>query len=211
MRDDAFVALAKCGDQEAIASVPERAGGCDENGVTALMWALYYGHPETAEHIASLRPVNLFEAAALGWVDPLQECLDQHPGEVDSRSPDGFTALGFACFFGKLDAARLLLNKGANPNLPSENAMGVAPLHSALAGGYLEVVHHLVNHGADVNLPSGEGWTPLHYAGDLGDEELVRFLRSRGAMCGLLNSLGVDAEGHARSVGHVTAADAMRD
>lgn len=211
MRDDAFVALAKCGDQEAIASVPERAGGCDEHGVSALMWALYYGHPETAAFIGRLRPVSLHEAAALGRMDDLVEGAAQNPGSPNSLSADGFTALGFASYFGQIEAVQWLLEQGCDPNVVSQNSLGVAPLHSALSAGYLEVVYQLVKYGADVNLASAEGWTPLHYAGDLGDEELVRFLRAHGAICGAKNHLGEDAEGHARAVGHGVAADAMRD
>ena len=51
--------------------------------------------------------------------------------------PDGFTPLHLAAFFGRLEAAALLVDRGADLEAPSRNPRfpSVRPLHSAIAGG----------------------------------------------------------------------------
>jgi ankyrin repeat protein len=62
-------------------------------------------------------------------------------------SPDGYTALGLASFFGHLQAVNLLLGR-RQVNVASRNEMNVMPLHSAVAGRHLAVAKVLLEHGA---------------------------------------------------------------
>lgn len=199
-----FVELAKHGD---IAGM-EAAGtsfvdSVDGSGVSALMWALYYGQPQAAEWIEARRDqISIFEAAALGRSEIVSEHLERDPALANTKSPDGFTALGFAAYMGHLAAVSLLLDAGADPNTLSENPIGAAPLHSALSNGFVSIAKTLVKRGADPNLAAAGGWTPLHYCADIGDAELAQWLMERGAMPGPVNSEGVSAIQHAEQVGH---------
>src|SRR5580700_2822206 len=89
----------------------------DADGVSLLMHSLYRGHRDLAEVIASRKKtVDIFEAASLGRLDRLKECIRDSSGDgsatnarsLDLPSKDGFTALHFACFFGQPEAARVL-------------------------------------------------------------------------------------------------------
>ena len=51
---------------------------------------------------------------------------------IDERSADGFTALHLAAFFGRPEAVRLLLDRGADPNRWATGEPPVQPLHSAV-------------------------------------------------------------------------------
>lgn len=180
-----FLELAKSAETEAVRTAlsenPTLADVRDNEGVSALMWALYYSRNENAVAIRERRnAIDLFEAASLGDVETLVGLLAENPNLANVPSPDGFHPLGLAAYFGQEACIAPLLAAGANPNLPSANTMKFAPLHSALGGHHYDIAKALVRAGADVNLPSGEGWTSLHYAADLGDEDMAQFLMENG-------------------------------
>lgn len=209
-----LIIAAKQGDLEAIDKLlsdhPELADAKDEDGVSAILLALYHGHPDVARRLARDRTdFSIFEATVLGKLERLREIIEAIPESVNAVSSDGFTALGFAAYFGQLDSATLLLAKGANPNIVSRNALGVAPLHSALAGGQSAIALMLINGGADVNLKNSEGWTPLHYTADVGDAEIAALLVEMGADYSLKNKDNRTAAELAVDVGHDHVADAI--
>ena len=89
----------------------------DAEGRTPILLALYFRQEELARLIRDRNPdPDLFEAAALGEVDLLPELLAASPQGAKSVAPDGFGVLGLAVYFGRVEAAELLLEAGANPN-----------------------------------------------------------------------------------------------
>jgi ankyrin repeat protein len=149
------------------------------------MQALYGGDRQGAAAIRAASPsLDVFEAAALGDLEELRARLDDDNAAVSEWSEDGFTPLHYAAFFGHTDAARLLLERGADLEVPARNeqfALEARPLHSALAGSQKEVALVLLDAGAEVNAREHQGTTPLHEAAQHGDAELVRLLLERGA------------------------------
>ena len=90
----------------------------------------------------------IFAAAIMGETARIEELLTGNRSLVSLLSTDGWTPLHLAAFFGKTDAARLLLNKGAPVNARSTNPMQNMPLHAAAAGKHAEIVKLLLDHGA---------------------------------------------------------------
>jgi ankyrin repeat protein len=150
-----------------------------------VMEALYEGRTEEAQALAAARSdLDVFEAAALGDGDRLRALLDEDPELATSWSDDGFTPLHFAAFFGHPEAARLLVERGADLEARSTNeqfALDAAPLHSASAAGHVEACRVLLNAGADVNAVQHGGYTALLDAAANGNDELVELLLERGA------------------------------
>lgn len=187
----------------------------DANGVSAVLWALYRGHREVAELLVEKGAgLDLFEAAAVGRRDILEGILEKEPELVSAYSPDGFTALGLACFFGSQEAVEVLLEKGADPNAVSKNQMRVTPLHSAVAHRdgprALEMTRALVAHRAEVNVAQEGGWTPLHQAAAHGQTEIVRLLLEQGADTQALSADGRTPLQMAQEGGHEPAAELLR-
>ena len=145
------------------------------------MQALYGGDDETARRLAETGEVDIFEAASLGDVARLADLLAGDPALALTRSDDDFTPLHYAAFFDGPEAARLLLEHGADGNAFADNELGVHPLNSAAAAGQREVAAILLEHGADPNAPTRLGFTPLDAAHANGDKKLAELLRSHGA------------------------------
>jgi ankyrin repeat protein len=140
----------------------------------------------------------------------VEALLNADPAQVNAFAPDGFQPLGLAAFFGHPRVARLLLERGADPNIPSRNGLAVQPLNSAVAGQHLEVARLLLNHGADPNARQGENFAPLHGAAQNGQVEMIRLLLERGADPRATAANGKTPLDYALEENHADAAQILR-
>ncbi|MGH9159312.1 MAG: ankyrin repeat domain-containing protein [Vicinamibacteraceae bacterium] len=95
---------------------------------------------------------DLSIAAALGDHARVAAMLDENPERIREARPCGKRPLSAAIEFGRDDIARLLLDRGANPNW-SEGAWATQgfALHAAARLGNRELVELLLDRGADPN------------------------------------------------------------
>src|SRR5512133_4298379 len=150
-----------------------------------VLQAIYRGDTGEAERLAAGRELDVFEASALGRMERLRELLDEDPSLANAWAGDGFQPLGLASFFGHVDAAQLLVERGAEVNSASRNDFKVMPLHSAAATGDPEVRYELakllLEHGADPNARQQDDFTALMAADQHGDDRLRTLLVEHGA------------------------------
>lgn len=78
-----------------------------------------------------------------------------------------------------VDLTKLLLEKGANPNLA--NDYGETPLHIGICDQRLAIVQALLEKGAHVDLETPEGATPLYIAVVVGNIDIIALLLEKGA------------------------------
>jgi len=208
-----FFELLQAGDADGLRRLleqdPAASEARDAAGVSLLMHSIYRGRRDLAELIASKKTaLDIFEAASLGRLDRLQQCLRDasliNSGSIDSRSKDGFTALHFACFFGQPEAARMLIESGAAVDGIAANPTHVMPLHSAASARNLEAARLLLEHGAPgiVNARQQGGWVPIHAAAQNGDRPMVELLLKHHADPKLANDDGKTPATVAREKGH---------
>jgi ankyrin repeat protein len=174
------------GDVERVTALltedPSLAAARGDDGVSALLLARYRFDRPVMDALMDADPdIDVFEAAAYGRIDRLRERIDNDPGAVAAISADGYTALHLASFFGKTEAARLLIDAGARVDTYTTNDFANQPLHAAAAGRHLEICRVLLAAGADVNATQHGGFTPLHEAAQHGDVEMVELFLSAGA------------------------------
>lgn len=122
---------------------------------------------------------DVFNAVAEGRVPELAYYLDDGCGE-DLRDEDGRTLLVQAVVSKQAEAARLLLSRGANPDLPSFDTGRVA-LHFAAATGDVQMIEALLDYQAMTDYTDEFDWTPLHMATARGKLEAVKALVEAGA------------------------------
>jgi uncharacterized protein len=157
--------------------------------MSELLEALYRGQTDRVEELLARDPaLDVFEAAAFGRTDRLRELLDDDNERANAFGDDGFHPLGLACFFGHVDAARLLLERGADVNALSRNEhVQTAAIHAAAAAEgkdestHYELVKLALEHGADPNLPQGGGFRAIDAARQNGDARVEQLLVEHGA------------------------------
>lgn len=154
--------------------------------MSELLQAVYQGDQARVEVLLAAQPeLDVFEAAAVGRTDRLRELLDEDPSLANAWAEDGYQPLGLASFFGYIEAARLLVERGAEINSASRNDMKVMPLHSAAAASdseaRYEIAKLLLEAGAEPNARQQDDFTPLRAADESGDERLGGLLEEYGA------------------------------
>ena len=103
----------------------------------------------------------------------------------------GGTPLHIAVLAGQENAARLLLENGANIDAKADDENGGTPLHWAVAFGTKDMVILLVEAEADINALENNGLTPLDAAtvfdpemNNLATCEKVEYLKQHGGETG---------------------------
>lgn len=173
---------------------PEVLEQTAENGETPLIAAMYHGMREAVELLLDQGVhVNIFEAAAIGDEETVAFMLEHAPDLVNTYSYDGWSPLHLAAFFGAYEVAEVLIDKGADVNAFSRNAMVNMPIHVAAAGKRTVIVELLLQKGADPNVQQRGGWTPLHQAVEHFDKGMVQLLLDHGADPTIKQHQGKDA------------------
>ncbi|CAB4244039.1 Periplasmic substrate binding protein [Methylacidimicrobium sp. AP8] len=135
--------------------------------------------PPPAPQAASTEHDSLQDCVTADDLPAAERLLAKNPKAVDGKDPLGFTPLLNAIRMEEWPMVRLLLQKGADPNLPDPE--GWTPLLFAVSKGNPETVRLLLERGARATVTAKDGWTPLALAASGSDPELVRILLDHGA------------------------------
>ncbi len=159
----------------------ETAGPASRAPSDVLM-ALYMNDRDKARTLADSVTLTLPELAAFGNVGRVARHLADHPADLQVYSPDGWTALHLAGYFGFAAVTVRLLRSGASTDARSTNVQGNTPLHAAIAGRReLPVITAMLAAGSDAAAVDAQGYTPLHLAASRGDVAVSELLMSCGA------------------------------
>ena len=171
-------------------------------GWTALEEALYWNSRNVIELFLErgAKIQNIRTAAGLGRTDLIEGyfnsdgSLKPEAGRIDwpfgrdrvnawSQDRQGIinNAFVYACMHGHIDAAKLLLEKGAEINvIPGGFDYAGTGLHYAALNGHRSMVQYLLDHGADRNIRDTKvGSTPAGWAEHGGHTELLDLLGVR--------------------------------
>jgi cytohesin len=166
------------------------AGARNDAGVSALERAALADRPDAAEILRAAsrgeRPEDVLTELDARLLDA---CRRAEPAEVvdllsrgaraGARSKgSGWTPLITACACGSGEAARVLLDAGADPACAA--ADGRTPLHFSAQLGDVELIRMLLARGADPERRDHYGETPLKAAERDGATEAARVLAAGG-------------------------------
>ncbi|XP_046887683.1 Usher syndrome type-1G protein homolog [Hypomesus transpacificus] len=115
-------------------------------------------------------------AARDGYLDLLREATRK---ELNAPDEDGMTPTLWAAYHGNLDALRLIVGRGGDPD--KCDIWGNTPLHLAAANGHHNCLSFLVSFGANVWCLDSDYHTPLDMAASKSHMDCVRYLDSIAA------------------------------
>ncbi|HMH22683.1 MAG TPA: ankyrin repeat domain-containing protein [Puia sp.] len=132
--------------------------------------------------------IDICTACAIGDIQRVSQLLDEDPSLANRVSDyvtyyiGSGTPIKNAAARGHTDIVRLLLERGADPNLPEE---GIAPyghaLHSAVCNGHIAIVRLLLEHGAYPNVEIESSADTLSAAIARDNKPMIELLCSHGA------------------------------
>lgn len=151
--------------QTRLAADPLCCLATDDEGRTALHWAVEFGYSRLARLL-----LDAASPTSLGDVrDRLLNCADKR----------GQTALHVACNARQPDIATFLVTAKTNLSLP--DLSGNTALHRAVRNNVDAAARLMCEAGADVNARNDVAWTPLHEATRTGNLDLLHVLIQHGA------------------------------
>ena len=177
-----LIAAVRARDEKAVRSLlddePALVDARAPQGESAVRAAVYVGAEEIAKLlVARGAALDAFDAAAAGEVPALQRALAADRAAISRVSEDGWTPLHLAAFFGRDEAVRLLLERGADVHAVSKNPTANTPLHAAAVRGHVAVVGLLLERGADLTVREAQGRTAEQVAQDTHHGKLVTILK----------------------------------
>jgi ankyrin repeat protein len=106
---------------------------------------------------------DLQKACRVGDSGKIREIVVSNPGLINELDQNlGWPPLYRTVTCGHVEASKVLLSLGANPN--TKNKLGDSPLHQAVESNHIVLVQLLLDSGADSNIQQNDGDTPLHYS-----------------------------------------------
>lgn len=125
---------------------------------------------------------ELYDAVKAGDLGKVRQIVERDPSIVNIPNQNGETILfGALMPGGRAEIGEYLISKGANVN--HLNNFHMAPLHLAIRRGLpFEIIKLLVENGAEVNAVSKYQGRPLDTAYGSGDESVIKYLTSKGAV-----------------------------
>ena len=104
---------------------------------------------------------------------------------VNSFDSSGVNLLSRAVLTKDSNVVKLLLKKGANPNLPNNTSSKSTPLMIASNYNLVEIAKYLIENGADINQQDKNGDPAIHWSAYLGKVEFTKLLLDYGAKTNL--------------------------
>lgn len=122
---------------------------------------------------AQVKPKDVFDVARLGTVEEMKALMQKNKDTINAINAHQYSVLILACYRGNTAVAEYLAKNvnNLNYNSPSGTALAAAAIKGDIATAKM-----LLENKANPNLADGMGMTPLLYASQLENKELILLL-----------------------------------
>lgn len=160
----------------------------DAEGNTPIHWAARQGKIEIIEALLEQNK-NILEIRNKEGQTPLHiaarwgqtatvESLIKFGGDLKAKSGQGNTPMHLAAYYGHTETIKVFLRH--NPDLANiEGQTKYTPLHSAAQNGHVDTVLELLNNNSNPTAREKNGNTPVHFAAEFGQTEVMNVFLER--------------------------------
>ncbi len=214
IQEKAFQAV-KDGKRDALIALleehPSIRNAKNTEGISILLFAIYNQRRELADLLVKFgAEFDVFSASAYAALNDIVSILRFEPDLINTFSPDGWTPLHLASFFGNIMVVEFLVMSRSDINAESKNALKNQPLNAATASNKADIAQFLLKKGANVHFAQHGGITPLHAAAQNGSDELVRILLAHRADPNVKSDKGETPMDMATQQGHTNIVSLLR-
>ncbi|CAG2209478.1 ANK [Mytilus edulis] len=165
---------------------------CRDNGVTGLRMASQEGHTDIVKLLENIRKrkKNIYESLVKKVSPHVADYVNKKSVDYVFDVEAGCSPLHLACFMGKIDVVRCLLDHNADINMTKED--GTTPLFYACEVGHEDIVCLLLDKGADTQICRLDGKSPLTIATDNGHTSIDRLDSDTECLLSLQDRLDSD-------------------
>lgn len=131
---------------------------------------------------AHFQPASLLKSSSTGNLTEIKAYI-QSGANINEQDPDyGRTPLMNAVANYKIEAAKYLIQAGANVKIKDSYGYDALTLAVEMGNDGLELINMLLDNGADINSKDLAGWTPImHTMGGYNNLNAARLMIRRGA------------------------------
>lgn len=116
---------------------------------------------------------DVFDTARSGTVEEMKLLVKKNKDTINTLNPAGFTPLILACYRGNTPVAEYLIKNVKDVNFNSSNGTALA---SVAVKGDVNLAKLLLENKANPNIADDAGVTPLVYAVQFRNKELIQLL-----------------------------------
>ncbi|XP_038212816.1 ankyrin repeat and SOCS box protein 3-like [Zerene cesonia] len=174
---------------------------CRHRSSIKVIKALLDHLPDMVNYGSTENVTPLHICSAQGRIEIVQ-LLIEYNAMLDVQDFDGDTPLHDAALATEHEAVEVLLHAGAEPEI--RNDANYTPFHLACYKGCLETIKNLLLFVTDINQVTVHGDTPLIFATQGFNDEVVKFLLENGADPNIKNVDGELALTQALSLGYTS-------
>jgi ankyrin repeat protein len=168
-------------------------------GETSLYLAAFEGHHQVLELLVRREANSLLvdrdgktplqTAATYGKFECVRILVETRPNDINMKNKKGITALAYAASNDHLEIVRVLLEKGADPDIACP--FGQTPLLRASYFGHLRIVEALLSATRLPNAKTKAGWTAVYTALQQKNPEVAEYLVRKGVDCESKSDFGI--------------------
>lgn len=141
---------------------------------------------------------TLCHLAVSSGQNDILKLLIEYKADLNRPNDGGDTPLHLAACSNNVEAVKILIAAGVDPDQRNPKNGNKTALHYAAINNAVKVADYLISSGDDINILCGEKASPALWAAYMGSKETLAFFIEKGADTSVIDTFGIGILGRAK-------------